>query len=274
MDYSFESLLNAFLLTLLAGLATSVGAAIAFMTKRTNYRVLAFSLSFSAGIMLYVSFVEIYQKGTQGIASVYGEKTAMLISLSCFFAGLGLIAIIDSLLPSTSNPHEARTKEEYHMLSEAKSVSPSSLHRMGIFTALAIGLHNFPEGMATFFASLDDSKVGIAIAIAIALHNIPEGMSVAVPIYFATGKRSKAFWYATLSGIAEPLGALIGYIVLRSFLTEAVMGGVFSAIAGIMVFISLDELLPTARVYAKGHDVVHGIVAGMAVMGLSLYLLA
>jgi ZIP family zinc transporter len=152
--------------------------------------------------------------------------------------------------------------------------------RMGLFTALAIGIHNFPEGLATFLAALQDPHLGIAIAVAIALHNIPEGISVSVPIFYATGNRRKAFLYSSLSGLAEPVGALIGYFTIRLFLgggacaiPSEVMGVLFGGVAGIMVYISLDELLPTSRAYGKGHDSLCGLVAGMVVMAASLLLM-
>ena len=151
--------------------------------------------------------------------------------------------------------------------------------RMGLFTALAIGIHNFPEGLATFLAVLQDPSLGLAIAIAIALHNIPEGISVSVPIYYATGNRRRAFLYSVASGLSEPVGAVIGYLLLSAFLGSAgefpseAVGIMFGAVAGIMVYISLDELLPTSRAYGKGHDTLFGLVGGMAVMALSLLLL-
>jgi ZIP family zinc transporter len=150
---------------------------------------------------------------------------------------------------------------------------------MGLFTALAIGIHNFPEGLATFLAALHDPGLGVAIAVAIALHNIPEGISVSVPIFYATGNRRKAFVYSVLSGLAEPVGAIVAYLVLVLFLGNGaamppqVMGVLFGGVAGIMVYISLDELLPTSRAYGKGHDSIGGFVAGMLVMALSLLLM-
>ena len=150
---------------------------------------------------------------------------------------------------------------------------------MGLFTALAIAIHNFPEGLATFLAALDDPSVGVAIAIAIALHNIPEGISVSVPIFYATGDRRRAFLYSALSGLAEPAGAVIAYAGLRLFLSDSggippqLMGVLFGGVAGIMVYISLDELLPASRAYSKGHDSLLGLVAGMVMMALSLLLM-
>jgi ZIP family zinc transporter len=144
--------------------------------------------------------------------------------------------------------------------------------RMGIFTALAIAIHNFPEGLATFFGVLQDPAVGIAITVAIAIHNIPEGISVAVPIYFATGSRRRAFWLSFLSGVSEPVGAIIGYTILRPFFSPTVFGVLFASVAGIMVFVSLDELLPTAKEYGRGHVAIYGLIVGMAVMALSLLL--
>ena len=157
-------------------------------------------------------------------------------------------------------------------LDESGKKVPDKLMRMGLFTALAIAIHNFPEGLATFFAALEDPTLGVPIAIAIALHNIPEGISVSVPIFYATGSRKKAFTLSVLSGVSEPVGAIVGYLLLRSFFTPAIMGVLFGIVAGIMVYISLDELLPTAREYGKNHEVLYGIVSGMAIMALSLLL--
>jgi zinc transporter, ZIP family len=273
----------AFALTLFAGLATSAGAAAAIFAKRDNTRWLALGLAFSAGVMLYVSFTEILGKGHEALTESLGEKTAGWALFAGFFGGIVLCALLDRLTPSEHNPHEPHgvlagegehsAERLAHARPPARSASNAALLRMGLFTAFAISLHNFPEGLATFFATLDDPKVGVAIAIAIALHNIPEGVSVAIPIYYATGSRKRAFWLATLSGLAEPVGAIIGYALLAPFITPAVMGTVFAVVAGIMVFISLDELLPTARAYAKGHEAVYGIFSGMAVMALSLLLL-
>jgi ZIP family zinc transporter len=160
------------------------------------------------------------------------------------------------------------------------AIHREKLLRMGLFTALAIGIHNFPEGLATFLAALHDPHLGIAIAVAVALHNIPEGISVSVPIFYATGNRKKAFTYSFLSGLAEPVGAGIAYLAIRLFLGDngnvvppEIMGVMFGGVAGIMVYISLDELLPTSRAYGKGHDSLLGLIGGMLVMALSLVLM-
>ncbi|HAK40277.1 MAG TPA: zinc transporter ZupT [Synergistales bacterium] len=285
-----NDVLFAFGLTLLAGMATGIGSVIAFFADRTNYRFLSVSTGFSAGVMIYVSFVEIFFKGSESLAQVYGEGTGEWINTAFFFGGIALIAAIDHLIPPAENPHEPRTEEETAPLhgtglpsaQKASSVqsgsNDKSLMRTGLFTALAIGIHNFPEGLVTFLAALQDPKLGVAIAIAIALHNIPEGISVSVPIFYATGKRSKAFTYSLLSGMAEPVGAIMAYGALRLFtgggeFPPAVTGALFAVVAGIMVYISLDELLPTSRAYGKGHDSLIGLVTGMAVMALSLLLL-
>lgn len=291
--------LMAFLLTLLAGLATGIGSIIAFAAPRTNYRFLSVATGFSTGVMLYVSFVEIMPKGLASLAAIYGEGLAHWINVGSFFCGILLIGLIDALIPASDNPHEAPSQAEMETLHEplalshnqaqvdsnsqaspALSSANNNLMRMGLFTALAIGIHNFPEGLATFLAALEDPRLGMAIAIAIALHNIPEGISVSVPIYYATGNRRKAFCLSLLSGLAEPMGALLAYFGLRLFTgsgTEALppqfMGLLFAGVAGIMVYISLDELLPTSRAYGKGHDSLIGLVGGMLVMALSLLLM-
>ncbi len=273
-------------LTLFAGMATGIGSIIAFTAKRTNYRFLSVSTGFSAGVMLYVSFVEILNKGAGSLAEQYGTYLGNWINAASFFGGILLIGLIDNLVPKAENPHEIHSEAETRPLHDRSlekvpnSLNDYKLKRMGLFTALAIGIHNFPEGLATFLAALKDPSLGMAIAIAIALHNIPEGISVSVPIYYATGNRRKAFLYSALSGLAEPLGAIIGYLAIRTFtagpggeISPAIMGILFAGVAGIMVYISLDELLPTSRAYGKGHDSIFGLVAGMVVMALSLLLM-
>jgi ZIP family zinc transporter len=266
------SLLVAFLLTLFAGLATGVGGAIAFFAHRTNTRFLAVALGFSAGVMLYVSFVEILPKSFEALESVITGDRAVLAGILGFFGGMLLIAIIDKLVPSFENPHELHVVEDMRPEMKAK-INAKALHRMGILSAVAIAIHNFPEGLVTFMAAIKDPALGLTIAIAIAIHNIPEGIAVSVPLYYATGSRRKAFFYSFLSGLAEPLGAVLGYFVLRVFIGDAFFGVVFAGVAGIMVFISLDQLLPTAERYGEHHLCIYGVVSGMAVMAASLVLL-
>lgn len=265
-----ENVLIAFGLTLFAGLSTGIGSALAFFTKQTNTRFLSLALGFSAGVMIYVSFVEIFFKAKEALVTSMGDVKGTWATVGAFFGGILLIGIIDKLVPSMENPHEIRNVEE--MENDGTSGRDRKLLRMGLFTALAIGIHNFPEGLATFAAALSDPSLGASIAIAIAIHNIPEGISVSVPVYYATGSKKKAFFYSLLSGVSEPLGALIGYILLYKFFSDLVFGLLFAMVAGIMVFISLDELLPSAQKYGEHHLSIYGLIAGMAVMALSLLL--
>ncbi len=221
----------AFLLTLSAGLATGIGSAMILFTKRTNTKVLSFSLGLSAGVMLYVSLVEILSKAVDSLAIAYGETLGNLYMVLGFFIGIAVIAIIDKYIPQEQNVHEIHKVEEMN----EEQGNQSGLMRMGIFTALAIGIHNFPEGLATFLAALEDPAMGIAITAAIAIHNIPEGIAVAVPIFFATGNKKKAFLYSFLSGLSEPIGALAGYFLFVQFIGEEAFGFVFAAVAGILV---------------------------------------
>jgi ZIP family zinc transporter len=264
------NVLFAFGLTVFAGLATGIGSALAFFTKRTNTKFLSLALGFSAGVMIYVSFVEIFFKAKDSLVADFGEVKGTWFTVAAFFGGILLIAIIDKLVPSFENPHEVRNVED--MQDQGKESNDSKLLRMGLFTALAIAIHNFPEGLATFAAALTDPSIGISIAVAIAIHNIPEGISVSVPVYYATGSRGKAFYYSFLSGVAEPVGALIGYFIFFRFFSETVFGILFAMVAGIMVFISLDELLPSAQSYGEHHLSIYGLIAGMLVMALSLLL--
>ena len=267
-----EGILLAFALTLFAGLSTGIGSVIAFFSKTTNTKFLAVSLGFSAGVMIYVSMIEIFFKAKDSLTAALGDTTGYWVTVAAFFGGILFIAIIDYLIPSYENPHEIRTVEEMDF--GASDAKDPRLLKMGLFTALAIAIHNFPEGLATFTAALEDPSLGIAIAVAIAIHNIPEGIAVSVPIYYATGNKKKAFVYSFFSGLAEPVGALVGYLILMPFITPAVFGILFSGVAGIMIFISFDELLPAAREYGEHHLSIYGLIAGMAVMAVSLLLFA
>ena len=295
-----SNVLYALGLTAFAGLATGIGSVIAFTAKLSSYRFLSVATGFSAGVMLYVSFVEIFFKGQEALVEHYGDPLGLWVNVAAFFGGMLLIGLIDNFIPDETNPHEVPSEAEADML-HAKGPSllgfvrnnrcpktpakpqpghEKKLMRMGLFTALAIGIHNFPEGLATFLAALHDPSLGAAIAVAIALHNIPEGVSVSVPIYYATGKRRTAFFYSLLSGLAEPVGAGIAYLGIVLFaggpggvLPPQLMGILFAGVAGIMVYISLDELLPTSRAYGEGHDSLFGLIGGMVVMALSLLLM-
>jgi len=258
----------AFGLTLFAGLSTGIGSALAFFTKSSSTRFLSVSLGFSAGVMVYVSFFEILPKAREALIPGLGEQKAAWMSVLAFFVGIGIIALIDRLIPSQENPHEIKRVED--VVQEGKK--DNRLVRMGMFTALAIGIHNFPEGIATFMAGLSDTTIAIPIAVAIAIHNIPEGIAVSVPISYGTGSKKKGFILSFLSGLAEPVGALLAWFILMPFLNDNLFGFIFASVAGIMVFISIDELLPTAREYGLHHHSVYGFVAGMAVMALSLLL--
>ncbi|MCP3874721.1 MAG: zinc transporter ZupT [Desulfobacteraceae bacterium] len=265
-----NSVLFAFGLTLFAGLATGVGSALAFFAKKTNTRFLSISLGFSAGVMIYVSMVEIFVKARIALEASLGPTKGYWWTTIAFFAGILFIGLIDKMVPSFENPHEARGIEEM----DNDSLKKKQLLRMGMFSALAIGIHNFPEGLATFTSALADPTLGISIAVAIAIHNIPEGIAVSVPLYYATGSKKKAFFYSFLSGLSEPVGALVGYGIFYKFFNDITFGLLFASVAGIMVFISLDELLPTAEKYGEHHLAIYGLIAGMAVMALSLLLFA
>jgi len=267
---SWSTILFALGLTLFAGLSTGIGSAIAFFAKKTNKKFLSISLGFSAGVMIYVSMIEIFVKAKDSLTATLGPRVGYAYTVMGFFLGILVIGIIDKLVPNVENPHEIRNlpQEEIEKHNEQK------LMRMGVFTALAIAIHNFPEGLATFMAAIKDPSLGIPIAVAIAIHNIPEGISVSVPIYFATKSKKKAFWYSFLSGLAEPVGALVGYFILRAFISDVLFGIVFSGVAGIMVYISLDELLPAAEEYGEHHLSIGGLIAGMLVMAISLLMFA
>jgi zinc transporter, ZIP family len=312
VNFDTSTILIAFGLTLFAGLSTGIGSLIAFTCKRTNTRFLSVALGFSAGVMIYVSFVEIFAEARKTLTAALGETSGNWITVAGFFGGMLIIALIDKLVPAADNPHELRriesmnedsgetcppqkrkrgfrangrtdmgdwqTGRERHGVTSEQPTHQHPHHhrklmRLGLFTAVAIAIHNFPEGIATFVAALKDPSLGITIAVAIAIHNIPEGIAVSVPVYFATGSRKKAFMWSVLSGLSEPVGALFGFLIITTVFNDIVFGILFAAVAGIMVFISLDELLPTAREYGEAHLSIYGMVAGMAVMAVSLLFL-
>ncbi|MEB3104518.1 MAG: zinc transporter ZupT [Cyanobacteriota bacterium] len=262
-----QGFLFAFLLTLGAGLSTGVGSVLGLVSKGFNPRLLSLSLSFSAGVMIFVSFVEIFPKARASMAAALGSQMGYAMALLAFFGGIGVVALIDLLLPQ-------HNLEPLLPDQQGRSMGKPELMRTGLFTALAIGIHNFPEGLATFVGAIANPRLGVGIALAIAIHNIPEGLAISAPIYYATGNRRQAFVLSFASGLAEPLGALVGYGLLRQFFNDVVFGVVFASVAGIMVYICFDELLPAARRHGAHQLMIAGVMGGMAVMSLSLVLLS
>lgn len=250
-------------LSALAGLATGIGGVITFFTEHTNRRFLSGSLGFSAGVMIYISLSEMLPDARNLLAAQIGARSGAWAVVLAFFGGIAVTALIDFLVPEPENPHEP------HNIEETKACPPRLL-KTGVFTALAITIHNFPEGIATMMTALHDTHVGVAIAFAVAVHNIPEGIAVAVPIYCATQSRRKALAWSFGSGLTEPLGAVIAYLLLAPYLSGAILGLIFAAVAGIMVFISFDELLPSAHEYGHHHYAVYGLISGMIAMAVSL----
>jgi ZIP family zinc transporter len=272
----------AFGLTLFAGLSTGLGSLVVFFTRKPSMSLLSFGLGFASGVMVYISLVELLPSASELMGESLGEGPGGWFATGCFFGGILISAVIDKLVPERDNPHEAVSLEDIKRVKLDRAATEptstaerreASLARLGPLTALIIGLHNFPEGMATFASSLADTSLGLSVAIAGAIRAIPEGISVAVPIFFATRSRNKAFIYSFTSGLAEPVGALLAYLLLMSFLSDAVVAAMLAAVAGIMVFISFDELLPTAREYGRGHTAIAGVIVGMAVMAVSLLIL-
>ena len=277
-----NGVLSALLLTLIAGAATGIGGALVLFKKKLSSNVLAGALGLSAGVMIFISLAELFPESQAEIASIGSLKHGEALVLLAFFAGMGIITLIDFLIPEYENPHEASG-----LSLDAKTAAvgvleqtgnEKALHRLGLMSALAIAIHNFPEGIATFIGALNDPQMGAGITFAISIHNIPEGIAVAIPIYYATKSKGKALLYATLSGFSEIIGALLCLGVTAVFGVKLTSGGpvfplILAAVAGIMIYISLDELLPTAEKYGKHHIAIAGVIAGMAIMGISLLIL-
>jgi ZIP family zinc transporter len=262
-----QGFLFAFLLTLGAGLSTGVGSVLGLLSKEFNPRLLSLALSFSAGVMIFVSFVEIFPKARASMEAALGAQLGYATAVLAFFVGIGVVALIDLLLPQ--HGLQPRVSD-----SDGRPMGRPELMRTGLFTALAIAIHNFPEGLATFVGAIANPRLGVGIALAIAIHNIPEGLAISAPLYYATGNRRQAFALSFASGLAEPLGALVGYALLRHVFNDVVFGMVFASVAGIMVYICFDELLPAARRHGAHQLMIAGVMAGMAVMSVSLVLLS
>lgn len=265
----------AFMLTLLAGLSTAFGAFLAFFKSKDESTILAFGLGFSGGVMVYLSFVEILPKSIDFFSRI-NATNAESLGILCFFVGMILAFGIDLLIPKDVNPHELKSQNEVYCELESREAHISrnnAIKRTAIFTAIAITIHNFPEGFATFISALDSVAFGVSIAVAVAIHNIPEGLAVSLPIYHATGDKRQALKLTLLSGLSEPLGAIVGYFLLAPILGEATLAISFGIIAGIMVFIALDSLLPNSKLSTKGHESVCGVFCGMGIMAVSLLIL-
>lgn len=268
MDLNLHTILTALLLTFLAGAATGVGSLIAFFTKNTSTKFLSCALGLSAGVMIYVSFVDMLPQAFSDLAVEMPGKVGKIAVVCSFFGGIGLIALIDWLIPEDENPHEM------HMVEEISDVSREhrKMKRTGLMVGTAIAIHNFPEGVATFLSALDGLEVAIPIVVAIAIHNIPEGIAVSVPILRATGSRNNAFKWSLLTGLTEPAGAILAIFVLLPFWTPQLSSILLAAVAGIMVYISIDELLPSAERYGHHHPAIAGFIGGMMMMAFSMLL--
>ena len=276
-----SGLISALTLTLIAGSATGIGGALVLFKKKISSNFLAGALGLSAGVMIFISLAELFPEA-QAMISDIGLPHGEAFVLIAFFVGMGIITLIDFTIPEYENPHEASGLS----LSDKTAAvgvlehtgGEKALHRLGLLSALAIAVHNFPEGIATFIGALNDPEMGAGITFAISIHNIPEGIAVAIPIYYATKSKGKALLYATLSGLSEVVGAALCLAITAIFGIDLTGGSpafplVLSAVAGIMIYISLDELLPTAEKYGKHHIAIAGVVGGMALMGISLLIM-
>ena len=277
-----NGIVSALLMTLIAGAATGIGGALVLFKKKLSSDILAGSLGLSAGVMIFISLAELFPEAQAEIAAsgdfIYGKAYVLI----AFFIGMGLITLIDFLIPEYENPHEApglSLESKPQVIGKLEQTgNEKAMHKLGILSAIAIAIHNFPEGIATFIGALNDPQMGLGITFAISIHNIPEGIAVAIPIYYATKSKGKALLYATLSGMSEVIGAVLCFAVTSIFGIDLTEGGpifplIMAAVAGIMIYISLDELLPTAEKYGKHHIAIAGVVSGMAIMGISLLII-
>ncbi|MDO5635080.1 MAG: zinc transporter ZupT [Micrococcus sp.] len=252
-------------LTTFAGAATALGGVLAVIGRPPGLRGMGLGLGLAAGVMLAVSFLEILPKATEDLTGEFG-RWAGTVTLAGFLFGVLALVVVDRLVPRRVDLSDPQTEVTVSRRS-------ARLMRLGLVTALGMSLHNLPEGFATFAATLNDPSVGVALAIAMAIHNVPEGLAVAVPIRQATNSRRRALFWASVTGVAEPVGALVGYFLLAPIMSDTLLGFLFAAVAGLMVVISLDKLLPTARESAGGRVTLAGLVIGMVIMMVSLDML-
>jgi len=267
------SMLQALVVSLLAGLATSIGGLLAMHRRTLEREYLAVSLAFAAGAMLLVSFMEILPLGVDAMLETQPPRAAQAIVYLAFFGGIGMVLAIDRFLPSSLNPSEIEGREA--AMTERDASHNLHLLRSGVLVGLVLALHNFPEGMATFFTTYQQPSIGITLAVAIAIHNVPEGIAVAAPVFAATKSRRKALWWATLSGLTEPLGGLIAAALIAWVVPASFFGVFYGVVAGMMVFLALDELLPASwRYNTANHQTIYGMVSGLAIVAVSLVLFA
>lgn len=260
-------LLNAFLWTFIAGAATGLGAVVSFFIRKKQIGVLSYMLGVSAGIMILISLHDIWEQALKLLSKNNVFLSAQQVIWLFFSGGVILSAVIDLLIPKEKNPHEFSFS-----LKDKRNLKKQKKHliRLGILMMIVLSVHNFPEGFSVFMMSLNSPDIGKALSLAVALHNIPEGIVVSIPIYYATGSQKKAFLFALGSGIAEPLGAIIGYMLLSPFLTSYVLGGIFAVISGMMIYIAFDELIPASRTYGYHNIAVSGVFTGMILIGIIL----
>jgi ZIP family zinc transporter len=265
-----NGILTALLLTLIAGAATGIGGALVLFKKKLSSNTLAASLGLSAGVMIFISLAELLPEAQAEIVAIGSVKYGEALTLLAFFGGMGIIMLIDFLVPEYENPHEVSELSLEDGSQSSQSNKEKALHKLGILSALAIAIHNFPEGIATVASAFDDTGIATSVALAVAIHNIPEGIAVALPLLYGTGNRRKAFGWALLSGLAEPLGAMVGMLILLPFLSPALLAVLFACVAGIMIYISFDELLPMAERWGHHHLSIYGVTTGMLIMAMVL----
>ncbi|KEO73742.1 zinc transporter ZupT [Anditalea andensis] len=266
-----STLYFAFFLTLLAGLSTGVGGLIAFTPYAKKDNFLAFGLGLAAGAMLFISFFEMLYGALDFLTEQRGFSAAFTMTSLYFLGGLMVIAIITEAVEYILKNKGIKTSDLSGITSNEKNNGSSKkLYRSGIVTAIALGVHNLPEGLITFLATIQDVQLGIGIAIAIAIHNIPEGMAVSLPIYRATGNKKKAIGITFLTGLSEPIGAILAYFLFFQNVGEEAMEVVSIFLATIMIYVSLFEILPTAFQLDHPHHTKWGILVGMVIMGLTL----
>lgn len=245
--------INAFLISTIAGMSTLLGGIIIFLNIKENkiQKFISFCLAFSIAIMIGISITDLIPSSFFNILFNFKLSKAIFIILLSFIIGVVTVLFINKLMDKQDS---------------------NSLYKLGILSMFALMLHNFPEGIATFIGSVQDEALGIKLSLAIMFHNIPEGISIAVPIYYATGSKKKALYNTFLSGLAEPLGALLAYIFLKNYITDVMISIVLLFVAGIMITLSIQEMLPKALSYKENKFIYLGLFIGILLLILNHFL--
>lgn len=235
-------------MTIIAGSSTILGVIPCYFKEKNKDIIISSSLAFSSGIMLTISLFSLIPSAYKELL-IQNKNLKLIITISIILIGIIISKTIDKEID--------------------KLYRKNSLYKLGLSSAVILMLHNIPEGATSFLSTVANKDLGISIALAIALHNIPEGISVAVPIYFSTKSKAKAFIYTAISGFAEIIGAIITYIFFKDNISNTILSILLLVTSGIMIDISLNEFLPNSLKYKNKNLTAICFILGIIIMYIS-----